>query len=342
MLSFKKTNFLFLIFILLVGFSCSNKKYIKHNDNFYSMGTSVEITFFSKKVSDKKLLEGCYELSKVLENKVSSKLDNTIISKLNISKKAAITDAFSLNLLKDALFYAKETSGAFEPTIYNLSNLWGFVKEDYKIPSQKSILENLAKTSYANILINGNVVTLNNNAALDLGAIAKGKIVDEISTYLEKNGVKNYLVNAGGDLYISGKYNDERLWKVGIINPFSKNNILGYMELTGCSIVTSGDYERNFTGNDGILYHHIIDGKTGYPVKNGMHSITVIADNAEKADALATALFVMGSKEALKFLSDKKDIQAIFIEGAEADYKIITTDRISYSKEKELWKFELK
>jgi thiamine biosynthesis lipoprotein len=223
-----------------------------------------------------------------------------------------------------------------------LINLWGFDSDNYKIPKKNDIKVALDKSGYKNININKNIIKLKNNISLNLGGIAKGRIIGEISNYLKKNGIKDFLINGGGDLEVSGKYEGKRLWRVAISDPFERNKLIGVIELTDCSIVTSGDYERNFIGKDGKLYHHILDPKTGYPANNEIHSVTVITDAPEKADALATALFVMGLKEGIDFVNNHSDIETVFIGGNNNNKKIYNSKNIKkIKKDNDFWEFTI-
>ena len=104
----------------------------------------------------------------------------------------------------------------------------------------------------------------------------------EMDDYIKSQNIKDYLINGGGDIIVRGLYQGKRLWKIAIQSPFDNDSLIGYIDATNSSIVTSGDYERFFIGADGKRYHHIIDPKTGYPADNNLHSLTLITKNLSK------------------------------------------------------------
>jgi len=327
-MKFKK--YIIFLFLYIVIFNCytGEAKYKKYINNYYAMGTDLTVIFFTddkKKAED--ILLNCEKLANELEKKVSCKMPASIISQLNSSKRKIIEDDFVLNLILQSLKLSKITNNAFDPALYNLTSLWGFDSGNREVPDKIRIADALAKSGADNVIINAREVILKNEAALDLGGIAKGKIIDEIADYLKSMGLIDYLINGGGDIVAKGFYNNKRKWKIAIADPFIKSKYLGYIDLSDYSIVTSGDYERFFYKN-GKLYHHILDPKTGYPVDSGLHSVTVIADDTAKADALATALFVLGKDIGLAFANKYKDIGVIFVYGDKDNKDIYVSDNI--------------
>lgn len=334
-------NLLLIILILFISLNCGSRSYKKYSKQSYSMGSVLEVTLFSNdRKTSQKILDDCFKLAEVLENKISCKNGNSIISILNNKKELEINDEFVLNTLIDSVKLSKLTNGSFDPSLYHIIDLWGFETGNYRLPEDDDIKNELKRTGFNNIVIEKNIVKFKNNISLDLGALGQGKIIGEISKLLDKNGIKDYLINGSGDIIIKGKYEGKRLWRVAIADPFIKNELIGVIELTDCSIITSGDYERNFVGTDGKLYHHIFDPKTGYPADNGVHSVTIITDESGKADALATALFVMGEQKGLDFAKINKGIEIIYISGNKDNVKISNTDNIAkIKKSKNFWEF---
>lgn len=328
-----KKAYYFLLFLLLIISDCKSSKFKKYSESSFAMGTFLDIILFSddpKKA--KELLKNSFKLADDLEKKFSSYLDKSIISKLNKSRKMDIDDELVYELIKQSVNYARITNGAFDPSLYHLVKLWGFDDEKGNVPSDQDINVMIKKTGFTNITLKNKTIELTNEIALDLGGIAKGMIIGEVAEYLENNGIKHFLVNGGGDIIIRGLYNNERKWKIAIADPFESNGFMGFIQLSDCSIVTSGDYEKNFIDDEGKLYHHILDPKTGYPVDNGIHSVTVITKDPSKADALATALFVMGKDEGVKFANSIKDVEAIFVTGDKDNKQIYATDSITYNR----------
>ncbi|HOF00943.1 MAG TPA: FAD:protein FMN transferase [Spirochaetota bacterium] len=336
----KKTIFA----LLFISFALFSRDYKKYSKSEFAMGTNLAVTFFSYdgKKNANKILAECFRLAGDLEKKVSCKNAISTIYKLNSVKKGDVSDDFTLELLKNSLYYAELTDGLFDPALYNVIELWGFESGENKIPEIKEILAALKSSGYKNVAIDGKTIVLSNGASLDLGGIAKGAIIGKIAEYLKSVGLKDFLINGGGDIVVGGLYAGQRKWRIAIANPFNQNETVGMVELTDCSVVTSGDYERYFISEDGIRYHHIIDPRTGTPANNGVHSATVIADSPVKADALSTALFVAGVKEALELVKKTTGVKTIFISGNKEDFKLDYSDNISHTIRDGKYYFEVK
>ena len=224
----------------------------------------------------------------------------TEINKKLVSGIPFTADSKVLPLIKDSQQLYLKTKGRFNPAIGKLIELWGFYKDDpennTKIPSADAI-EKLVKSNpnMSDIIINGNTITgTNPDLQLDLGGYAKGYGVDRLVEQLQKQGINNALINAGGDLHAIGSPGI-RPWKIAIQDPDSQQ-ALGWLELTSNeSVFSSGDYRRHFS-NNGKNYHHIIDPRTGYPSENAK-AVTVVHSNGAVADAAATALMVAAPEE---------------------------------------------
>ena len=173
------------------------------------------------------------------------------------------------------------------------------------------------------VTINGQDITLpSDDIQFDVGAIAKGYIADRLKDFLVKKGVNSAIINLGGNVLCIGSKPDGTPFKVGIQKPFAdRNETEAVMDITGKSVVSSGIYERCFK-QDGKLYHHILNPKTGYPYDNGLISVTIISDQSVDGDALSTTCFALGLEGGLKF-AEKKGVQAVFIT---EDYELHYTD----------------
>jgi len=221
-----------------------------------------------------------------------------------------ITDEEIINLVKVALQVCEKSDGAYDITIYPLIDLWGFFSDSPQIPLKETIDELLKETGYQNLaIVDGKLLKSNKKVKLDLGSIAKGYAIGEALKVLKQAQIESALIDAGGDIYALGKYNDKP-WKIGIRNPRGEG-VIGALELSDMAVVTSGDYERYFE-KDGIRYHHIIDPRTGYPAKD-LASVTVISQDLALADAWSTALFVLGKEKGLKAVEDIKSIQTLLV-----------------------------
>ena len=226
----------------------------------------------------------------------------------------------------------------FDITQGALLNLWHDARENTQVPpSDDKIQEALKHIDLSNVQINGNEVSyLDPELSIDLGAIAKGYTAQIAKEKLNKAGLTNGYINAGGNVVLLGEKEDNTNWNIGIQSPDSNDALVQFQTKKATCLVTSGDYQRYFTYKN-KKYSHIIDPQTGYPA-NYVRSVTVITKDSGKADALSTTLFCMSVEDGKKYLSTLDyDVQAIWIVDKDTDikanletkdYKIITTDKI--------------
>lgn len=215
-------------------------------------------------------------------------------------------------LVSFALAMAEETDGALEPTIYPVLTAWGFTTDENRVPAGNEIAERLATVGYEGVNIESGAITLEAGAMLDLGAVGKGYAGDEAVRILKDNGVSSALLDVGGNIQALGTKPDGSRWRVGLKDPFS-GGVLGVIRVADEAVVTSGSYERYFIGGDGKKYGHIIDPATGYPVDNGLASVTVISGEGKLCDALSTALFVMGLERAEDYWRQRQGFDMILV-----------------------------
>lgn len=255
------------------------------------MGTFVEVS--SPDIRAGKIV---FEEIKRIEELLSKYLPESEISRLNKSGRIeAAPETFYI--ISQAKHFWQESNGAFDVTVGPLMDLWGFSRKTYTLPAETDIQAALKLTGPDKIILNRQdyMIQLDTlGAKLDLGAIAKGYAVDCAVKKLRAAGINSCLINAGGDIYCLGDKSG-RPWKVAIRNPYKKT-FKRYLRLTNKAVTTSGDYEQYFIrGNR--RYSHIFDPRTGYPADSGVISASVIADDCLTADALATAIFVLGKEE---------------------------------------------
>ena len=274
----------------------------------YLMGTTVETTARTRDVNlCKQAFVAEYIEMQRVENLLSCEKDSSEISAINRAAgfHPVKVSNETLKMVKRAKAYCRKYNGVFDVTIGPLSDLWGFsTDKEIVLPEDKTIkaLDRLVNYKYLEINENDTTVFLKRKGmSIDLGGIAKGYEIDKGSAVLKKLGIDNFILNAGGDIYVSGTKDKETLWKVGIKHPRKTNDLVAEFNLKDYAVATSGDYER-FKIINSIRYHHILNPATGYPGRLS-ESSTVLAPTAEEADATATYVFLVGWKEALK---DKK------------------------------------
>ena len=236
-----------------------------------------------------------------IEDEWSVHEERSIVSKLNRGED-----------LSDPLFYRVQdfsvrTKDAFDPKLYSLSKLWGFATKEYYVPTDEEIAAAMADSQW------------------DLGGVIKGYTGQKAVELLEELGVERALLNLGGNVQTYGSKPDDEPWSIGIQDP-NGGDPVAVVQVNGTiSVVTSGDYQRYFE-EDGIRYHHIIDPATGKPANSGLRSVTVICTDGTTADALSTALFVMGMEEGSDLWRESDDFEAVFLT---EDGKIYATEGVT-------------
>jgi thiamine biosynthesis lipoprotein len=226
-----------------------------------------------------------------------------------------------LKVLRTAQRIAVLSDGAFDPTILALTDLWAF-DDGGALPKDKQIDQARWRVDFSKIVIDEDgTVRIPEGLGVDLGGIAKGAVVDLISGYLYERGFKDFLIDAGGDILVSGMKQGKTPWRIAIRHPRESQAILGVIspgeKNSRNAVVTSGDYERFFESG-GKRYHHILDPRSGYPAGQ-LASVTVIAPSCEVADALSTAAFVLGPERGLKLLEEFPDTEGLLIAEEDGD-----------------------
>lgn len=252
-----------------------------------------------------------------LENALSRTIDTSSVSRLNDEGGARLDEETS-SLLAAALTYSADTNGAFDVTIAPLVELWGITSNDPRVPSQEEIDALLPLVGSEHIHLDGREATLDEDCAIDLGGIAKGFASDKAADILSRSGADRACANLGGNVYVYSRENS-RAWNVAIEDPQGKDGYVCILSLTDHFVVTSGGYQRYFTGPDGTVYQHILDPKTGYPVQGDLLSASVILPRSgdelagTRADAYSTALYVMGESGAADFWRAHRDFDMVLV-----------------------------
>ncbi|MBF0123455.1 MAG: FAD:protein FMN transferase [Candidatus Omnitrophica bacterium] len=229
-------------------------------------------------------------------------------------------------ILKKSLLSSKLTKGAFDVTIFPLVELWKEAVRIGQIPDENLLKTVKDKVGYQNILLQepNLVFLLKKGVMIDLGSPASGYFCDEVANILDANHIGHFMVDGGGEIFCRGKEKGERPWRVGVQDPFNKNNLVTTIELFDKGISTSGNYEKYSTIGD-EKFAHIIDPRTGYPEKDAA-SVTVIAETTQLANELSTALCVLGAEKGLEFVRTLKNVEALIIENKKGTVNSYQTD----------------
>jgi FAD:protein FMN transferase len=276
-----------------------------------SMDTFFTITVYSDnpEIAERAINEAFNEIRRI-ESQLSIYKNDSEVSRLNRKKiiKSASED-LRINIEK-ALYYSNLSDGAFDITVQPILNLYSqsFMKKGLA-PSFRTISRELGKVGYRKIVIKNREIKIGENQSITLGGIAKGYAVEKAVEILKRYGITMALVDAGGNMRALGKKPDGA-WNVAMVDPRDANNFITTIPLDNNAVSTSGDYERYF--DDEMKYHHIINPKTGYSATE-LISVTIAADNAFDADALSTAVFVLGKDEGMKLIESLPGVEGIII-----------------------------
>ena len=261
------------------------------------------------------------------DSEISTFNNSELITPVNISKEF-------LYVVKRALHWAKKTDGAFDITLVPLLYLWGFGPGQKGgltdvFPDEESINKRKIHMGYNKLMIKNNqLVKKDPYIKIDLNAIAKGFGVDAIGDFLQSKEINNYMVEIGGEIRCSGLNRKNKPWMIAIENPEGdnlKNTIRWAVALNNMSMATSGDY-RNYFEIDNERYSHEIDPRSGYPAKTNIASATVISPKCIDADALATALIILGKDKAIQLIENTNNTEAFLIIRKEKDiYETVRT-----------------
>lgn len=256
------------------------------------------------------------ELQKV-DNSLSPFNEQSIITAVNQNKDVKLDDMF-LTVFKKAMAVSEDTEGAFDITVAPLVNAWGFGFKNGIEPTPFQVDSLRQIVGYKKVsLDDGKICKQDPRMMLDCSAIAKGYGTDVIANYFRSRGVKNFMVEIGGEIVTSG-VNAQRLpWKIGVTKPSDDSlsvngEIQTVLNVTDKAMATSGNYRR-FYYKGGKKFAHTIDPKTGYPVQHSLLSATVLAKDCTTADAYATSFMVMGIDQAKKLLERHPELMAYFI-----------------------------
>lgn len=311
----KKSLYYITILILLFGFyfSFTNRK-VEHSKNIMKMDTYINIKLYSKNKKVDKILndvESIYNKYDILAD-AYTKYDNVINvyylnNVLKVNKEVTISKELA-DLIQYGIDAYNNTNGLVNIAMGNVTGVWKkYINEGTEVPSEKEL--NNLNININDIVLEGNKFLKKSDVKLDLGSITKGYVTEEVGNYLESKKIDKYLINAGGNVKVGKSYKNGK-YVIGIENPNDTNKMYKKINVENKSVVTSGDYQRYYEVN-GIRYNHIINPKTRFPANN-VKSVTVICDNSKDADMYSTYLFLLPLEEALNYVNNKDNLEAVF------------------------------
>jgi len=335
-MTIRTINHAFILLIAIIALSACNPNASGRQLTKFSgltMGTSwsVKVVDLPKTVDPSTVDSSIRKTLAEINRSMSTYDPQSELSQFNSSSS---TDWFTasdalVEVIATAIEVSKLTDGAFDVTVGPLVNLWGFGPPGArsKAPDENEIESARARTGYTNMEVRQTPAAIRKQLPglyVDLSAIAKGYAVDRIADLLEQQGIESYLVEIGGELRGKGQNESATSWCVGIERPSAtERGLYAAVEIDGAGLATSGDY-RNYFEQDGQRYSHTINPVTGRPVTHRLASVTAVTASAMRADALATALMVLGPEDGYA-LAEREDIAVFFIVKADKGF----TDKAS-------------
>ncbi len=328
--------------LLLVGCGAFGERI--YTSGIFAMDTIMELQI----AGPEDLTPVAEEAIRNIEKELSVTDPESQIARLNAQGQAEISKEVA-DVLTRALDVCKRTDGDLDITIYPVLKAWGFTTGDYRVPDEEELKELLGKVDYSKVevsisgngetaatdragAIEGSKAMLPEGFQVDLGSVAKGYTGSLVADKLRDKGVTHALLNLGGNVQCIGTKPNGEKWQVAIKSPFedSTTGMLGVIAADDVAIITSGGYERYFE-QDGEIYWHILDPRTGRPVRSGLASVTIVGKDGLLCDALSTALFIKGLDQAIEFWKKSDDFEAVFVtesgevyvtEGIAEDFKL--------------------
>jgi len=298
----------------------AKKQYPLHfSDAIFGTTYTIKAPILAASIKNTELRQQITQLLDKLNAQMSTYQQDSELSQFNQSRstewQSVSTELYAV--LKQAKVISELSKGAFDITVGPLVNLWGFGPDpmSFVAPEKAKIEQQLQKLGYQNLLLDDKTQSIKKlipELYLDLSAIAKGYAVDQVAILLEKYGMLDYMIEIGGELSLRGHNINDQPWRIAVEKPAEGNRMIQkVLPLSDVSLATSGDY-RNYFELEGVRFSHTIDPRTGKPITHKLASITILSDTTMKADALATALMVLGSEQGFE-LAEQQNIAALFI-----------------------------
>jgi FAD:protein FMN transferase len=329
----RRTVFSIIVLLILSLLSCKENKPVFANFNGFVQGSTYSIVYENRKNIDPQELR--QKVEKILSDfdmSLSLYKDSSILSKINRNEDV-VADTFFSEVFRKSVIISQITGGAFDVTVGPFVKAWGFGPDARRnfTESKRDSLLNLVGMNKVS-LVNGKLIKSDPHICLDFNAIAQGFSVDVICRYFNSLGIKNYLIEIGGEVRAKGK-KAGNLWRIGIDKPVDNNmtpgqTIQAIIMISDKAIATSGNY-RKFYVEDGVKYSHHIDPRTGYTTKNNLLSVSIIADECAMADGVATGCLVMGKKKAIEFLNEHPEFEAFMVySDDEGNFKTWSSEKL--------------
>ena len=300
------------------------------------MDTPITVTLYTDQKTAEPIFDACRTLLVEYDDLWSRTKSESDVGRFNTSEVSTDIDSRTAALIQKAIDVSQKTSGAFDITIAPVVQLWQTSQERGSLPTDDEMQLALFNVGENELTIAQNTLSKTKSGVqIDLGGIGKGAAISALVNYLASCNICGGIVSFGSNVAVFGEKPDGKPYRIAIKNPKTPGKYAGVLRMQAGEVLSvSGDYERFYT-IDNQTYHHIINPKTGYPAESGLCSVAVICSDGALADALSTALFVMGKEKALAFYESKMyDFEAVFID---ANGNVSTTAGLENRFELQNW-----
>ncbi len=320
-----------LVWVTLALCSCSRVA-TPHSKTRTLMDTLVTVTIYDADKSAPGNIDAAFARMKELESLLNVHDPTSELSWLSrqAGKQPVTVSADTFSLLEESLRIGRLTGGAFDPTISPLVSLWKQAAQRKRLPDKRELESASIRVDYRKVILDReafSVRLLPPVSAIDLGGIAKGYAAEEAARLLLSRGVGSALVEPGGDIFALGTKPGGKPWVVGVQNPFEESDFITRLSVSDAAVVTSGNYRRFFE-IEGRRFSHIIDPRTGWPA-DLVPSVTVIAPHGAEADALATAVSVLGVDAGLELVESLPETECLLVTGDKDSFKLVRSSSFS-------------
>lgn len=319
-----------LIVVFLLSSLCACQARQHPSASFFLMDTVITVTLYADDETAQPILAECRVMIAELERLWSRTVEGSDTVRFNQSGIGEVAvDERTISLIRTAKDVSFRTGGAFDVTVAPLVTLWQACEREGRLPSEREIAAARATISSEKLLVrDGTLEKMAEDTCIDLGGIGKGAAISQVVAYIESTGVAGGIVSFGSNVAVIGSKPNGSPFRIAIRDPKDQAAYVGTLTMSHGEVLSvSGDYER-FYEIGGERYHHILDPQTGYPSASGLSSVAVVCRDGALADALSTALLVMGKERAMAlYSSGVYDFEAVLIEGNGA---VSTTSEINF------------
>lgn len=309
----------FFVFFILSGCRSDAKEVVTQTETM--LDTVVQLTVYHQEEDQATLAsQAAFDLIEDLNSQLSMFEEDSEINAVNeaAGQSPQPVSPETYEVVERGLAFGQETGGSFNIAIGALSSVWVEAFDKKEPPRQvNSSLVDLEAVQ----LSDGEIYLEKPGMKLDLGGIAKGYMADRVAELLREHDIDHAIINLGGNVLVMGSAPESgRDWNVGVQNPFEvSGDIVGQIQVSDASVVTSGIYQRYFE-HEGNFYHHLLNPETGYPIDNELAAVTIVSPDSTTADALSTAVFVMGLEDGYAFIEGREDAEAVFVSRNQSVY----------------------